>query len=148
MGNLKKFRRVFRLRNFTRNHNDPERLPLFMSQPSTSRSRSPSISSCASTNSSSSSTATRSSLFKGYGSFLPSFNILRNPFRRSNSSQVRERESVREKCRRQRKEKDKHIELRCVLTVTSYRMGRVTIKTLQKIKFECFCLKNVWQQLI
>lgn len=82
MGNFQKIRRIFRIRN----RNDPERLPLFL--PSTSRQRSPSISST-STNSSSSSTHTRSP-FRGYGSLFTSLNILRNPFRRSGSSQVRE----------------------------------------------------------
>lgn len=88
MGNFYKVRRLFRMRNFTRNRNDPERLPLFASPPTTSRSRSPSISSTSTNSSSSSATPTRSR-FRSYGSFLPSFNILRNPFRRSSSSQVR-----------------------------------------------------------
>lgn len=88
MGNFQKVRRMFKMRSFTRNRNDPERLPLFNPPPSTSRNRSPSISST-DTNSSSSSAASRS-LFRNYGSFLPSFDTLRNAFRRSRSSQVRE----------------------------------------------------------
>lgn len=85
---MEKVRRVFKMRNIARNRIDPERMPLNQASTSTSRDRSPSIDSI-STNSSSSSTQTRRS-FRSYGSFLPNyFNILRNPFRRSNSSQVR-----------------------------------------------------------
>lgn len=85
---MEKVRRVFKMRNIARNRIDPERVPLNQASTSTSRDRSPSIDSI-STNSSSSSTQTRRS-FRSYGSFLPNyFNILRNPFRRSNSSQVR-----------------------------------------------------------
>lgn len=85
---IQKVQRVFKMRNITRNRYDPERLPL--NQASTSsvgRDRSPSIDSI-STNSSLGSTQTPRSI-RSYGSFLPSYlNILRNPFRRSNSSQV------------------------------------------------------------
>lgn len=82
---MDRMRRVFKMRSFTSNRNDPERVPLYQASASTARDRSPSIDSI-STNSSSSSTPTR----RSYGSFLPSFHsILRIPFRRSNSSQVR-----------------------------------------------------------
>lgn len=88
---MKKVRRVFKMRNITRNRIDPERVPLNQASASSAcgqRDRSPSIDSI-STNSSSSSTHTRRSI-RSYGSFLPNYlNILRNPFRRSNSSQVR-----------------------------------------------------------
>lgn len=85
---MQKVRRVFKMRNIARNRIDAERLPLYQASTSTDRDRSPSIDST-STNSSSSSTQTRRTI-RSYGSFLPNyFNILRNPFRRSNSSQVR-----------------------------------------------------------
>lgn len=81
---MQKVRRVFKIRNGI----DPERLPLHEASSSAVRDRSPSVDSI-STNSSSSSTQTRRSP-RNYGSFLPNyFTILRNPFRRSNSSQVR-----------------------------------------------------------
>lgn len=88
---MQKVRRVFKLRNLTRNRYDPEKLPL--NQASTSsggRERLPSIDSVSTnSSSSSSSTQTRRSI-RSYGSFLPSYlNILRNPFRRYSSSQVR-----------------------------------------------------------
>lgn len=87
-GRMEKVRRVFKMRDMARNRNDLECLPLCQATTSTSRDRSPSIESIC-TNSSSSSTQTRRSN-RSYGSFLPNYlNILRNPFRRSNSSQVR-----------------------------------------------------------
>lgn len=86
---LQKVRRIFKMRNFVRRRNDPERLPLF--HPSTStRDRSPSIDSISTNSSSSSSQQQSQSRPRSYGSFLPNyFAMIRNSLLRSNSSQVR-----------------------------------------------------------
>lgn len=107
---MKKIRKLFKMKNFIRNRNDGERLPLFQSSASNVRDRSPSIDSI-STNSSSSSSSQQRHPFRSYGSFLPNyFTMIRNSLRRSHSSQVRLFNSLNRENEKMNKKKERRTE--------------------------------------